>query len=439
MQTAFTLAQLADPDVAEANRILRSCIHCGMCLASCPTYVLSGDERDSPRGRIYLIKELLEKDAPPSATCVRHLDRCLGCMACVTACPSGVDYEGLLARGRARIAAAAVRPFSERLWRGFLGRVLPWPGRFRALLRLSRLGRPWLVHLPGRLGRAVAHVPRRMALRADLAGPGVHEAKGERRRRVLLLEGCVQKSLRPAIHDASVRLLTRLGCEVVVVKGVGCCGATLLHLGDAPGAKALARTNLDCWMAAIGESDDAGEAYDAIVINAAGCGTMVKDYANLFRDDPAYLEKAARVSALAKDISEIMETLGVAPSHAVPAGFTVAYQSACGLHYGQGIGDLPFRLLEQAGFAVVGLADPELCCGSAGPYSLLQPDFAEGLRARKLDAIADVKADVVATGNIGCRDWLAGGSALPFVHVVELLDWASGGPKPAEMDAVPDG
>jgi len=435
MRTDFTLVQLADPEVAEANRILRSCIHCGMCLATCPTYVVNGDERDSPRGRIYFIKNMLESGAAPSPSSVRHLDRCLGCLACETACPAGVDYGRLLERGRARVAADQRRPLVERLLRRFLGRVLPYPARLRALFRLARLGRPVLARLPGRLGRAAALVP---PPPASPAGAGVPRAEGTPVRRVLLLEGCVQQNLRPAIHGASVRLLTRLGCEVVVPEGAGCCGAISQHLGEADRAKAFARKNLDCWMAAIEEG------CDAIVINAAGCGTMVKDYAALFQDDPAYREKAARVASLAQDISEMVEALGmppgrVPPGKAWPSGFTVAYQSACGLHYGQKIGGLPPRLLEQAGFQIAALAEPELCCGSAGPYSLLQPAFAEALRERKLRAIEGVTADVVATGNIGCLDWLSRGSALPVVHVVELLDWASGGPQPAGIRTLPDG
>lgn len=423
MKTDFSIAKLADPEIAEANRILRSCIHCGMCLPACPTYVINGDERDSPRGRIYLVKSLLEQDGPPSPGIVPHFDRCLTCLSCVTVCPAGVDYAHLIDRGRARVEEGHRRPLPERLLRRLLARLLAQPRAFRLALGMGRPFRAGLARLPGRLGRLAAMTPAELSPPLPGAGPAVHAAEGKRRARVLLLEGCVQGVLRPAIHAASVRLLTRLGAEVVVPEGAGCCGALGHHLGERALARRLARKNLEVWTQAIAE-----EEVDAIVVNASGCGTFVKDYAFLFRDDPALAEKAARVSALACDVSEVVERLGFAPRE--PRSLAVAYHPACGLHHGQRIGDLPQRLLGRAGFQVATVPDSHLCCGSAGAYHLLEPAFADELRARKLSAIEGLVPAVVATGNIGCLDWLLRGTGLTVVHTVELLDWATGGPEP---------
>ncbi len=447
MQTSFTLAQLADPDVAEADKILRACVHCGFCTATCPTYVLLGDELDSPRGRIYLIKDMLENDRPATAEVVKHIDRCLSCLACMTTCPSGVHYMHLVDHARAHIEETYRRPWTDRAIRAVLAAVLPYPGRFRAALaagwlpgRLATLlsgGAPHRKAVPvgsgllGTLRRLIAMlslVPSRLPGRS--ADPGVMRADGARKGRVALLQGCAQAVLAPSINTAAIRLLTRQGIEVVLAAGEGCCGSLVHHMGHEQQAHAQARANIDAWMR---EIENGG--LDAIIVTASGCGTTIKDYGFMLRGDPAYAGKAARVSALAQDISEYLARLALgAPART--SGLTVAYQSACSLQHGQKIHKQPKDLLAAAGFKVRDIADAHLCCGSAGTYNIMQPDIARGLRDRKVAAIEATGADAIATGNIGCMTHLAPATALPVVHTVELLDWAHGGPVPDSLKHV---
>jgi glycolate oxidase iron-sulfur subunit len=429
VQTDFSLAQLADPDTAASERILRSCVHCGFCTATCPTYVLLGDELDSPRGRIYLIKNMLEQGGPVDADTVKHIDRCLSCLACMTTCPSGVHYMHLVDHGRRHIEAHYRRPWPERLLRRWLGRVLTRPGLLRLALHGAQLARPFAMLSPRSLRPLVALAPRTIPAGSASDRPQIFPAEGERRLRVALLPGCAQQVLAPEINEATIRLLTRLGCEVVVARGSGCCGALLHHLGDETPAVALARANIDAWERAR-ESGGLG----AVVANASGCGTMLKDYSFLLREDPAYAEKAARIAALARDVSEVVTALGFEPQPGnLPAGLRVAYHSACSLQHGQQIDKEPKALLAAAGFAVVEVPEGHLCCGSAGTYNLLQPELAAALRDRKLANIALTRADLVAAGNVGCITQLAGEAPLPVVHTVELLDWATGGPRPPAL------
>ncbi len=433
MQTDFTLAQLADPDTAASEKVLRACVHCGFCTATCPTYVLLGDELDSPRGRIYLIKNMLEEGGPVGAETVKHIDRCLSCLACMTICPSGVHYMHLVDHGRRHIEAHYRRPWSERLLRRLLGLVLTRPGLMRLALHGARLAQPLAALLPKQLRPLVALAPSSIAAKSAVDQPQIFPAEGERRMRVALLPGCAQLVLAPEINEATIRLLTRHGCEVVVAAGSGCCGALVHHLGEDAPALAFARANIDAWERA----RDAG-GLDAIVVNASGCGTMVKDYGFLLREDPAYGEKAARIAALARDISEVATSLGLQRSAGEAGqGLRVAYHSACSLQHGQRIHGEPKALLAQAGFEVLDVPEGHLCCGSAGTYNLLQPELAAALRDRKLANIALTGADLVAAGNIGCITQLAGGSPVPVVHTVELLDWATGGPPPRALSAIP--
>jgi glycolate oxidase iron-sulfur subunit len=427
MQTTFSLAQLADPDVKEADGILRKCVHCGFCTATCPTYVLLGDELDSPRGRIYLIKDMLEHDKPASAEVALHIDRCLSCLSCMTTCPSGVNYMHLVDHARARIEETYTRPLAERALRRMLALVLPHPARFRWALRAARLAKPFAALLPGRLKNLVAFAPARVPPASSVDRPQVFAAEGPRRKRVALLAGCAQQVLDAAINEATVRLLTRHGCEVVIARGAGCCGALVHHMGRAEESHDAARANIDAWTREI-ERDG----LDAIVVNASGCGTTLKDYGFLLRTDPRYADKAARISALTRDISELMTELGLAPPATKP-GIAVAYHSACSLQHGQRIHAAPKALLAAAGFAVRDIPEGHLCCGSAGTYNLLQPALATALRDRKLARIASLAPDVVAAGNIGCMAQLAAGTDIPVVHTVELLDWATGGPRPAAL------
>ena len=431
MQTNFTAEQLADPHVAESEKILRRCVHCGFCTATCPTYVTLGNELDSPRGRIYLIKDMLENGRPADAEVVTHIDRCLSCLACVTTCPSGVDYMHLVDHARVHIENTYRRPLMDRLIRNMLAAVLPYPRRFRAALALARLGRPLAP-----LARALKPL-RPLAAMLDLAprgrlsstGPTVplsHEPQIERRGRVAILTGCAQPVLDGGINEATIRLLTRFGVEVVVPEGEGCCGALVHHMGKEEPALAFARRNVDVWTREID-----GGGLDAIVITASGCGTTIKDYGHMLRLDPEYAEKAARVSALAKDVTEYLATLELPVQE--PRGLTVAYHSACSMQHGQKITMLPKALLTKAGFKVREPAEGHLCCGSAGTYNILQPEISEQLKARKVRNIEATRPDVVATGNIGCMTQIRTGTALSVLHTVELLDWAYGGPKPARL------
>jgi glycolate dehydrogenase iron-sulfur subunit len=422
MQTHFTLAQLADPETRDAEAILRACVHCGFCTATCPTYVLLGDELDGPRGRIYLLKEMLERRAPATATVVKHIDRCLSCLACMTTCPSGVNYMHLVDHGRRYIARTYRRPWLDRWTRRALATVLPRPSLFRWALTAARLAQPLRSMMPARVRAMLTLAPRSVG-RSAVVAPQVFPAEGTRRLRVALLTGCVQQVIDAAINQATIRLLRRHGAEVVVVDGVGCCGALAHHLGE--DVLDRVRANVDAWTAELERG------LDGIVVNASGCGTMVKDYGFLLRTDAVYAEKAVRVSALARDVSEVMEQLGL--KGALAAGPRVAYHSACSLQHGQKIHAGPKQLLQKAGFEVVDVPEGHLCCGSAGTYNLLQPDLAEALKERKLGNIASVKPAIVAAGNIGCITQLAAGCRVPVLHTVELLDWATGGSKPATL------
>ncbi len=440
MKTEFSLAQLADPDIAEADKILRACVHCGFCTATCPTYVLLGDELDSPRGRIYLIKEMLEKDRPPTPEVVKHIDRCLSCLACMTTCPSGVNYMHLVDQARARIETDFRRPLIDRMLRMVLAWVLPEPKLFRASMRLARLGRPLAALLPTpKAPSATPSLVRRIQAMLALApgglpapgpaGGSVFPALGERRGRVALLQGCAQQVLAPRINQAAINVLTRHGIEVVLVKGEQCCGALTHHLGHDADALARARANIALWSA---EAERDG--LDAILVTTSGCGTVIKDYGYMLREDRDFASSAARVSALAKDITEYLDRIELQSNKLQISGqndrIVVAYHAACSLQHGQKITQAPKDLLSKSGFVVKDVPESHLCCGSAGTYNILQPDIATRLRDRKLANIATVKPDVIAAGNIGCMLQIAGGTSVPVVHTIELLDWATGGPRP---------
>ncbi len=429
MQTSFTPEQLADPRIARANEILRTCVHCGFCTATCPTYVTLGDELDSPRGRIYLIKDMLESGRPADEKTVLHIDRCLSCLACMTTCPSGVDYMHLIDEARAHVEESWRRPLMDRLLRWALARIVPHPGRFRLSLLAARLGRPFRRLLPDkRLQAMLEMAPPRLPKPSPVDRPQTFPAEGERRMRVALMTGCAQRALDPAINEATVRLLTRLGAEVVIPAGQGCCGALTHHMGRTDESHASAARNIRAFLAA-----DAEEPLDAIVINASGCGTTVKDYGVMFERDAGLAEDAARIAALAKDVSEVVARLDL-PANVAPQ-MRVLYHAACSLQHGQKIRDLPKKLLRQVGFEVVEPKESHLCCGSAGTYNLLQPEISARLKARKVRHIEAKSPDVVATGNIGCLVQIASGTPIPVVHTVELLDWATGGPMPQNIAA----
>ena len=443
MQTHFTADQLADPKIREADDILRKCVHCGFCTATCPTFVITGDERDSPRGRIWMMRELLESPDSISADTGHHIDRCLGCLSCMTTCPSGVDYAYLVEIGREKLDELVPRPLGDRLLRRLLAATIPHAARFYALLWLARVGRPFAPFIPAQMRAALAKLPTRIPP-LDPVGANTqsylptqqinNENNNESRnestqkiRRVALLAGCAQRALDPEINASTIRVLNRLGIEVVVRSEAHCCGALAHHIGETEAADKSVRQALRAW-----QDEIKNGGLDAIVVNASGCGTMVKDYGHLLKDDRELGHLAAQISAMTMDISQVLAKIGInsiiepAPEGGRPE---LAYHSACSLQHGQKIHDLPQQLLRSAGFTVTQPVNPHLCCGSAGVYNILQPDMADGLRTRKLDSLRKTGAIAVAAGNIGCISQLDE-DALPVRHTVQFIDWASGGPSP---------
>jgi glycolate oxidase iron-sulfur subunit len=427
MQTTFTAQQLADPLTARSNDILRTCVHCGFCTATCPTYKVLGDELDSPRGRIYLIKDMLENSRVPDPKTVQHIDRCLSCLSCMTTCPSGVHYMHLVDHAREYIEDHYRRPLSDRLLRWTLAKILPYPGRFRLALRGAKLGRPFRRLMPDpRLRAMLDMAPRDIPPPSLNDRPQVFPAQGPRRKRVALLVGCAQRALNTDINDATIRLLRRHGAEVVIPKGLGCCGALTHHMGRTTESHAFAAANIRALKAEID-----GEGLDAVVINTSGCGTTVKDYGHMFAGDPLEAD-ATRVAHLAKDITEVMADLGLRDAtHAPP--LRVGYHAACSLQHGQGIKATPKELLAGAGFTVLEPKDSHICCGSAGTYNLMQPAISAELKARKVATLEATRPQVISAGNIGCMMQIGSGTGVPVVHTAELLDWATGGPRPRAL------
>lgn len=427
MRTNFTQAQLAQPEIAEADRILQTCVHYGFCTNTCPTYVLTRDENDSPRGRIDLIRAMLEKGGAPEAKTVHHLDRCLSCLSCMTTCAVKVDYVHLIDRARTHIEQHYRRPLAQRGIRALLAALLPRPRLFGLALRLGALAKPFDRLLPAPLRGMLAVMP--ADVRPDVIAPQIFAAEGPAQKRVALLAGCAQQALDGAINAASIRLLRRHGCDVVVAPGAGCCGSLNLHMGHEATAMRQAKANVAAWSR---EIDTAG--LDAVVINASGCGTTVKDYGHLLVRD-AMSSEAAWIGALTRDVTELMHGIGLRATEGVGA-YRVAYHDPCSMQHGQKVIREPRALLAAAGFRVVDVPEKHFCCGSAGTYNLLQPEMADALGQRKAAHIASTDPDIIATGNIGCMTQLRRYSVIPIVHTVELLDWATGGPMPPALQGV---
>jgi glycolate oxidase iron-sulfur subunit len=416
MRTAFTEAQRADPHLGAADRELRKCVHCGFCTAVCPTYLLTGDERDSPRGRMALIQTMLETGAAPAPETVHHLDRCLSCLGCRTICPSTVDYATLIDTARVHIERTFRRPWPERAFRALLAFVLTRPAVFAWMLAAGRAARPILGILPWRLRQMAAKIPKPAHLtRAHRAVAPPSKVRA----RVALLPGCVQRVLAPEIDFAARRALARQGIQAVPLNGAGCCGALAFHLGKEEAAKAHAK-RLIAALVRPGR-------FDAVTVTATGCAAFLKDYPRLFVDEPAWAERARLVAGRVRDFSELAEA-PLAPSAPQKR---VAYHPPCTLQFGQRIAGKGEALLTAAGFTLTPVADAHLCCGSAGSYSLTQPDMAAELRRHKLAALGAGAPDLIASANIGCLVQLA--EALPVMHIAELLDWAGGGPAPATL------
>lgn len=416
MQTSFTQAQLARPEIAEADGILRTCVHYGFCTATCPTYVLFRDENDSPRGRIDLIRAMLEKGGAPERKTVHHLDRCLSCLSCVTTCAVKVDYTHLIDIARTYIERNYRRPFGERLLRAMLAQTLPYPRRFAAAMRMARLARP----IAGLMPRRVANLMQLAGgeARTEFVAPQVFPAQGARKMRVLLLAGCAQQALDSEINAATIRVLTRHGCEVVIADGAGCCGALPLHMGREDEGRALARKNVAAWLGV--------NEVDAVVVNASGCGTTVKDYGHLLGN-----ADAKRIGAMTRDVTEILDTLDLRVTN--DNLYRVAYHDACSLQHGQRVIEPPRALLATCGFEVMDLPEKHFCCGSAGTYNLLQPDIAETLGQRKASHAESLDPDLIAAGNLGCMVQIGRYAQTPVLHTVSLIDWATGGPRPAAL------
>ncbi len=431
MQTSFSLAQLADSDVAEADKILRACVHCGFCTATCPTYLLLGDEDDSPRGRIYLVKDMLEKGEPARREVVKHIDRCLSCLGCMTTCPSGVHYMHLIDHARVHVEKTYRRPFMDRLVRSALLRVMTDRRQFRIALGAARLAKPlaFFLHLvrlkplAAMLRLAPWRLPRR-----TLAKPGVLPAVRRRRGRVVLQSGCVAPVLAPAINDAAARVLTRHGFDVVQVHDEGCCGALAHHMGRKEEAHAAACRNIDAWMREV-----EGDGIDAILTTASGCGTTMKDYGFMLRNEPAYAQRAAKIASLCRDISEFLSEV-IDLEYVSRPSVKVAYHGACSLTHGQRVVEAPKTILSQAGFMLIDIPEGHLCCGSAGTYNMLQSELANRLRDRKIANIDKVMPELIAAGNIGCITQIAAGTSIPVVHPIELIDWATGGSAPKALE-----
>jgi glycolate oxidase iron-sulfur subunit len=401
METSIIDRFRETPEGREADAILRTCVHCGFCTATCPTYQLLGDELDGPRGRIYLIKQVLEGQDPTRRT-QQHLDRCLTCRACETTCPSGVRYGHLADIGRSIVEEMVKRPLHERLARSGLRLLLPYPDRFKILLRLGQLFRPLL---PGSLKQKVP------ATRVATPWPESLQARS-----MLVLEGCAQKAATPNTNAAAARVLERLGISLIRETSAGCCGAVSYHLSaQVEGLNAM-RRNIDAWWPHIEEGAE------AIIITASGCGAMVKDYGQALKDDPAYAEKAVRISAMAKDICEVLASEDLAPLHINGAGKRIAFQSPCSLQHGQKLSGVVENILQRLGFELTPIADGHLCCGSAGTYSVLQPELSGQLLVNKLSALEAGRPELIATANIGCQLHLETKASLPVKHWIELID-----------------
>ena len=426
MQTTFSPDQLKDPAIQRSNEILRSCVHCGFCTATCPTYQVLGDELDSPRGRIYLIKDMLENGRPADEKTVKHVDRCLSCLACMSTCPSGVHYMHLVDHAREYIEQTYKRPLGDRVLRWVLARILPYPSRFRLALLGAKIGRPFAFLMPdARLRAMLEMAPKQIPPVSRNDDPQTFVAAQSRKMRVALMTGCAQRALNTDINDATIRVLQRLGCDVVIAEGQGCCGALTHHMGKTGESHATAAKNIAAWTR---EMENGG--LDAIVINTSGCGTTVKDYGHMFRNEPLAKEAAA-VAAIAMDISEVLMKLDVPEGD--PKGLRVAYHAACSLQHGQQIKTHPKTLLKKVGFEVVEPADSHLCCGSAGTYNLMQPEISKQLKTRKVRTLEAKNPDIISAGNIGCMMQIGSATEVPIVHTVELIDWATGGPKPRAL------
>lgn len=428
MYTNFTPEQLNAPGMADVDDALTRCLQCGYCLDICPTYQITGDENETSRGRIKQIKEMIEQGGRPDEITVKNIDRCMSCLACMSTCPSFVNYMRLVDHAREYIEDNYPRPLNERLQRWTLAKVLPYPDRFRLLMRGAQLAKPLAFAMPGKVRDMMQFVPDKLPPPSQNDNAQVFPAIGERKQRVALMTGCAQKALNTDINDATIRILRRHGCEVVIAQDAACCGALTYHMGKAKESRVAAARNIHAWMKEVN-----GTGLDAIVINTSGCGTVIKEYGHMFQNE-ALAEEAAKISGLARDISEFLSKIDL--DKKLKPAMRVAYHATCSLQYGQRIRFAPKKLLKAAGFTVLEPRDSHTCCGSAGTYNLLQPGISAQLKERKVKALEQGAPDAIAAGNIGCMIQIGSGTGLPVVHTVELLDWVTGGPVPRALEGV---
>ena len=430
MQTNFTKKQLQDSNISSADGILRKCVHCGFCNATCPTYQIVGDELDGPRGRIYLIKDMLENDKPANEKIAKHIDRCLSCYACMTTCPSGVNYMHLVDHARNHIEKTFVRPFFDRFIRNLLSKILPSPTLFRMAGYSARLFYPFRFLFPKKIKNMMKYMPNSFPVSRQ-ENKEIYSSVGKTYARVALLTGCVQRVISPQINDATIDILNRHGVEVIVPKKVDCCGSLNHHLGKEELAHKSFINNINSWFKWYEEKN-----LDAILVTTSGCGTTLKDYGYIFRDHPdkKLRRKAKMVSSLAKDVTEYLGKNIKLNYVKKDKKFTIAYHSACSMQHGQKIHSQPMDLLKKTGNEIVEIPDGHLCCGSAGTYNLLQDEMAAELLKRKVSNIDKVKPDFISTGNIGCMTQISSGTKIPIVHTIEILNWYTGGEKPIAIN-----
>ena len=430
MQTNFTKKQLQDSNISSADGILRKCVHCGFCNATCPTYQVVGDELDGPRGRIYLIKDMLENNKPANEKIAKHIDRCLSCYACMTTCPSGVNYMHLVDHARNHIEKTFTRPFFDRFIRSLLSKILPSPTLFRMAGYSARLFYPFRFLFPKKIKNMLKYMPNSFPVSRQ-ENKEIYSPVGKTYARVALLTGCVQRVISPQINDATIDILNRHGVEVIVPKKVDCCGSLNHHLGKEELAHKSFINNINSWFKWYEEKN-----LDAILVTTSGCGTTLKDYGYIFRDHPdkELRRKAKMVSSLAKDVTEYLGKNIKLNYVKKDKKFTIAYHSACSMQHGQKIHSQPMDLLKKTGNEIVEIPDGHLCCGSAGTYNLLQDEMAAELLKRKVSNIDKVKPDFISTGNIGCMTQISSGTKIPIVHTIEILNWYTGGEKPTAIN-----
>ena len=429
MQTNFTKKQLQNPEVKNTEGILRKCVHCGMCNATCPTFQVLGDELDGPRGRIYLIKDMIENNKAPTEKVVKHIDRCLSCYACMTTCPSGVNYMHIIDHGRNHIERHYKRPWFDRNLRNILSYILPRANVFLTMGLLVKLIKPLAFMLPAKLKDMVSLMPTAFP-KPQHKVKKVYSPEGKVYARVILLTGCVQKVISPQINDSTINILNRHGVEVHVAQELSCCGSLNHHLGKEKLAHKSFVQNINAWSEICSK-----QPIDAILVNTSGCGTTLKDYGFIFKDHPdkELRKKAKHISELAKDITEYLGKnikLNFVPQE---KKYKIAYHSACSMQHGQKVHVQPINLLKQSGNDILEVPDGHLCCGSAGTYNLLQGTMAKELLKRKVENINKIEPDFISAGNIGCITQIATGTQTPIVHTVELLDWFTGGNKPTSI------